>query len=214
MRITEANLHIIAWFITIISVSLAVIVWGQSLHWHIIGITTYLLFPIFGLVAFSIMWSQYISIAFKQYLKIKGPALKNYFRVTSYLVLVAILIHPSLLIWQLWRDGAGLPPSSYVHYVLPNLKLFVILGSINLTIFLLFELRRIFSKYSWWRYYTYIVDIALLSVFYHGLRLGTQLRSGWYQKVWYFYGISYVIALGYIYRNRYLNKKRLLTTNI
>lgn len=208
MRSRPRQIQISAWGLTVISIGLAIIVWGQSLQWHIVSTSTYLLFPIFGLIAFSLLWSQYITIALRQYFKVPGSALGGYFNITGWLVLAAILLHPGLLIWQLWRDGAGLPPGSELRYVMPSLKGAVVLGMINLVILLLFELRRVFAKQSWWRPFTYIVDLAVLSVFFHGLRLGTQLQSGWYRKVWFFYGLSFIVALAYIYRNRFLNRPK------
>jgi hypothetical protein len=199
----QKKVQIAAWSISFASVTLAIIVWGQHLRWHIIGSSTYLLFPIFGLVAFSLLWSQYISSATRQYFKLDRAALASYFKVNGYLVLAAILLHPGLLIWQLWRDGGGFPPGSYLHYVLPGLKFAVILGTINLTILLLFETRRVFAKYPWWQYFRCIVDLVMFSVFYHALRLGTQLHTGWYRKVWYFYGLTLLIALIYTYKIRF-----------
>jgi hypothetical protein len=186
MRNRQFAAKITVWAITFTTVLLAIVVWGNNLQWHIFSESTYTLFPVFGLVAFSILWSQYLSLAIKQYLKLDKTVLASYFNVTGWLVLLAILLHPGLLIWQLWRSGRGVPPNSELHYVIPGLKWAVILGMINLTILLLFELRRIFAGQSWWRVFTYVVDIAILSIFYHGLRLGTQLQSGWYRKVWFF----------------------------
>jgi hypothetical protein len=136
------KLRIVAWSITIVAVFLAFMAWGQSLSWHIFGTSTYVLFPIFGLMAFSVLWSQYMAIALRQWSKQAADSLTHYFNITGWLVLVFILLHPGLLVWQLWRDGAGLPPQSDLGYVAPSLKFFVILGMINLTVLLLFELRR------------------------------------------------------------------------
>jgi len=197
----------IAWAVTAIVVILGIIAWALPLKWHIFGTSIYLLFPIFGLVAFSLMWAQYINSAVRQYLGLESSVLQQYTNVIGYLVLVAILLHPGLLIYQLWRNGFGLPPGSYLHYVLPNLKAFVILGSINLVVLLLFELRRVLAKYSWWHYYTYLIDIAMFSIFYHALKLGTQIQGGWYRKVWFFYGISLLVAILYIYKKRFLFKQ-------
>ncbi|HSW85583.1 MAG TPA: hypothetical protein VLF79_03180 [Candidatus Saccharimonadales bacterium] len=199
---------ICAWSVTSLAVFLAIIVWGQSLNWHLSGISNYLLFPIFGLIAFSILWSQYMSLAARQYFKIDSSVLKIYFNVTGWLVLFSILLHPGLLVWQQWRNGDGLPPGSELHYVTPGLEFVVILGMINLTILLLFEFRRWLSKYSWWHYFLYIVDIAIISIFYHGLKLGSQLQTGWYRYIWIFYGLSYLAAIIYIYRQRYVNHQK------
>ncbi|HUC88260.1 MAG TPA: hypothetical protein VMR95_03885 [Candidatus Binatia bacterium] len=208
MHNRQLTAKIFAWVITLATALLAIIVWGNSLQWHIFSESTYTLFPVFGLIAFSLLWSQYITLAVKYYFKFDGAVFAQYYNITGWLVLLAILLHPGLLIWQLWRSGRGLPPNSYLHYVIPSLKGAVILGMINLTILLLFELRRIFAKHSWWRVFTYVVDIVMFSIFYHGLRLGTQLQTGWYRKVWFFYGGVFLIALLFIYRCRFVKWRK------
>src|SRR5262249_44844052 len=156
-------------------------------RWRIVGVSTYLLFPVFGLIAFSTMWSQYAAGLIRRLAGVPPTALKGYFDATGYIVLLAILLHPGLLIWQLWRDGAGLPPHSDLTYVAPALRAFVVLGLINLSILLLFELRRWFSGKAWWRPVPYVVDVVMFSIFIHGLKLGDQLQMGWFRGVWFFY---------------------------
>jgi hypothetical protein len=197
------QLNVLAAVLSGLVVALAIIAWGQSYRWHVLGTSAYILFPIFGLVAFSLMWAQYLVSALRRYLKVDGQLLENYFAASSFVVLVAILLHPGLLIWQLWRDGQGLPPNSELHYVLPSLQWVVILGMINLTILLLYELRRLFAKHNWWRWFSFVVDIVMFSIFYHALRLGTQLQHGWYRTVWWFYGVTLLGAIIYIYYNRF-----------
>lgn len=120
------------------------------------------------------------------------------------MVLVAILLHPGLLIWQLWRDGFGLPPGSYLrNYVAPNMAWVALLGTISLLVFLSYELRRIFATKRWWRFVQYASDIAMLAVFYHGLRLGSNLQRGWFKWLWLAYGLTLALALIYIYTTKF-----------
>lgn len=198
------NLSTVAWTLAGVTSLLALIVWGQSYSWRFNILDAYLLFPVLGLLAFSIMWSHYISGALRQYLRLSPSTLQSYFENTSFLVLALILLHPGLLILQRFLDGFGLPPQSYLGYVAPGLGWIAILGSVSLLAFLLFELRRYFSDRSWWKYILLLNDAAMLAVFYHGLRLGGQLQVDWYRAVWYFYGITLVAAIiyGYAGRNR------------
>lgn len=190
---------VIAWAITATTVLLAFTAWGQSQRWHLIGLSTYRIFPLLGLVAFSLLWSQYMMIAFQKYWQIKPTVLKSYFHVWGWLALVAILMHPSLLVWQLWRDGFGLPPESYIrHFVPPGMGWIAILGTISFGIFLTYELHRWLGRYSWWRYVSYASDVALVTIFYHGLRLGDQLQGGWFRVVWLVYGVCLIMVLAYL----------------
>jgi len=205
---TATKLRVFVWSLTTATVALAVLAWGEGVHWQIFPISTLGLFPLFGLTAFSIMWSQYMASAGRQLLKLNSAVLKRYYDITGYIVLIAILLHPGLLTWQLWRNGGGLPPGSELSYVLPSLKAFIILGMINLIILLLFELRRVFASRHWWRYMTYLVDIVMLSIFVHAFRLGSQIQSGWFRAVWLFYGASLIICLAYIYNQKFVTKRQ------
>lgn len=201
--------YVLIYGLSIITIILAILAWGSFLQWHIAGVSNYGLFPIFGLIAFSLLWSQYITLALRDLLHIDNKLLKPYFMITGYLILVAILLHPGILIWQLWRDGHGLPMRSYFNYVNHSLRWFTILGTINLTILLFFEARRWLAKKRWWRYVTYVVDLVVISVYIHALKLGTQVNYvSWYHKVWYVYGILLILALSFIYYQRLLTSHR------
>jgi hypothetical protein len=186
-----------AWSVTAVAAALAILVWAQSLH---PPFSTYKLFPVFGLLAFSLMWAHYVASVGRQVAGVDKSQLSFYFETTSLLVLVAIFLHPGLLIWQLWRDGFGLPPDSYLHnYVAPGMGWIALLGTVSLFVFLSYELRRWYGGRSWWKYVSYATDVAMIAVFYHGLRLGTQLHSGWFMGVWYFYGLVLAACLAYIH---------------
>jgi hypothetical protein len=124
------------------------------------------------------------------------------------MVLVAIVLHPGLLIVARFKDGYGLPPRSYESYVAPMNAWITLLGSASLLMFLAFELKRFFEKYSWWKYVLILNDVAIVAIFYHGLRLGTQLRQGWFQGVWYFYGVLLLLALGYKYFLKFQHRQK------
>jgi hypothetical protein len=158
----------------------------------------YQLFPLFGLLAFSIMWSQYMVEAIKNF-RGQPDALPQYFHVTGWLVLIAILLHPGILIAARFQDGYGLPPGSYTSFVAPMQEWLVLLGSVSLFVFLVFELKRWFSQRRWWRFVQIANDVAIVAIFYHGLRLGQNLQASWYQGIWYVYGILLLAALVYKY---------------
>jgi hypothetical protein len=193
----------IAWLMSGLTVFLAVMIWGQTLRWSFGSLSAYSIFPVLGLIAFGLMWTHYMMAVLRQHYGVDKKELSRYFETTSIVVLAAILLHPGLLIFQLWRDGLGLPPNSYLqYYVAPTMQWAVLLGSVSLVIFLLFELRRKFSDRTWWKYVVYAQDGAMIAVYIHGLQLGRHLQSGWFRGVWLFYGISLAIALVYTYVNR------------
>ncbi|HSX15298.1 MAG TPA: hypothetical protein VLF40_00755 [Candidatus Saccharimonadales bacterium] len=182
------------WALSALVSVLAVVVWGQSFGWDLRAVNSLLFFPVLGLLAYSIMWSHYMVGAVK-HTYLRGVQLESYFRYTGYVVLIAILLHPGILVFQLYRDGFGLPPGSYAAYVGHAREWIALLGTVSLFVFLAFEFHRWFGQKSWWKYVIAAGDVAMLAIFYHGLRLGTQLRSGWFVAVWWFYGITLVAAL-------------------
>ncbi len=206
MKHTAEQMRITAWSLSGIVVLLALIVWGQGFEWEFDKLDSYQLFPLFGLIAFSVMWSHYIASALRQYSGLERGVLKDYLRITGYVVLGAILLHPGLISWQLWRDGEGLPPGSEFSYVGDSLKVAVTLGMVALFMFLAYELHRWFARKSWWKYIQYLSDIAMFMIFIHALSLGGELEEGWFRGVWYFYGVTLVFALIYTYSQKLKHK--------
>jgi hypothetical protein len=193
-----------AWTLSLAVAAAALVSWGHDYGWHFWPMDAYVLFPLFGLLAYSIMWSHYANSSLRQVLHLDKKALKSYFEITSFAVLLFICLHPGLLIYQRFRDGAGLPPGSYESYVAPSLKWITLLGSVSLLVFLAYELRRWYRDRSWWKYVVTAGDLAMLAIFYHGLKLGTDLSRGhWFRALWWFYGLSLLGFLAHKYYLRY-----------
>lgn len=203
----KSILRLCSWLLGLLVLLLAVVVWaGERLDGG--SLTTYDTFPLLGLGAFSLMWTHYVLGSLRRSLGVPALENKQYSTITSLVVLVLILLHPGLLVFQLYRDGFGLPPQSYLE-VYGAMKFAIGLGSMALIIFLLFELKRKFQKKSWWKFVEYAQIIAMAMIFYHGLSLGRELSIGWYRLVWYLYGISLFSAILYNTRHDRLVKKEI-----
>ncbi len=192
------KLLVAAWVMAAVTSLMAIIVWGESLEWQFGGLSTYQVFPVLGLLAFGLMWGHYIVAALRLHLRVDRSVTAQYFHLTSMVVLAAILLHPGLLIWQLARDGLGLPPGSYYS----RYGWLTLLGSISLCVFLAFELRRKFGNRPWWKYVDRINDLAMVAVYYHGLRLGSHIQVEWFRYLWYLYGLTLAAALVFIYSKK------------
>ena len=188
-----------AWGLSILTATLAVITWIQCLEVPFGKMEIYDIFPVFGLVAFSLMWSHYIVGAGRLYYGIKRDQVAQYFTTTASVVLVAILFHPGLLIWQMWRDQAGLP----VNYVAPDHRLYVVMAEVAWLAFLSFELHRFYKDKSWWHWVERASDVAMYFILIHAYQLGCSLLPGWYQFVWFFYGITLTAAIAYTTNHRH-----------
>lgn len=199
MKLSPKQMQVVAWTLSLGAAALAFVAWGQGYRWQFSNFSLYRLFPLLGLLAFSLMWSHYLAAAIRMCKGVGSAVLRSYFEITSGLVLVLILLHPGILGWQLWQDGLGLPPGSYKLYIGAAAYMWILVGLLSLIIFLAYELRRWFGKRSWWRIVQYGSDGAMFLIFLHGLRLGTHLRKGWFRGVWYVYGLTLVASLVYMY---------------
>lgn len=197
-----------AWLISLSVVIIAFIAWGHSYKWQLGGLSTYQIFPLLGLLAFSLMWSHYVASVIRQMLNVGKEVLSSYFEATSFVVLALICLHPGLLIYQRFRDGYGLPPHSYESYVAPGLGWVTLLGTACFILFIAYEFRRLYGSRSWWQYIAIGTDLAMLGIFYHSLRLGGQLQTGWFRLVWIFYGVILVVCLAYIYAKKYQRQRQ------
>jgi hypothetical protein len=211
---TQKTFNFFVWVILAFAILVPFIVWGQGIDWQLGSISIYRWFPLFGLLAWMVMWTHYITGT----LVIKYPILtrpKIYKPFTEYLVLASLLLHPGLLIYAQWKNGAGLPPNSYLEYVGEALALAVMFGTIALIIFLSYEFfDRLQHKQTikrWWPAISISQSIAMILIFVHGLRLGTNLSSGWFVYVWIACGIALLPCFYIIHEqdfaNRRINKK-------
>src|SRR5580704_14325321 len=100
-----AYCQLAAWSTSLIVTALAVFAWGHSNAWHVFPFNTLQLFPVLGLVAFSLMWAHYVAAFMRRALGVERAVLQRYFDTTSWAVLILICLHPGLLIYQLFRDG-------------------------------------------------------------------------------------------------------------
>lgn len=185
--------------LTVLIIGLCLFAWGRGLNGNP---TIYEIFPVFGLLAFSLMALHYIGGSIKRSLGLAGDesALKKYFTVTSYIVLILILAHPALLYIGLYQDGLGLPPlSSFEVYPQTVARVALVMGLLALTAFLLFELRRWFKQKKWWKFIEYASVAAMILIFVHSLILGGDLMTGWFRLVWIVLGWATAFCITYNY---------------
>jgi hypothetical protein len=202
-RLTE-----IAWTLSALVTVIGFVAWAQNLNWELASIGAYEIFPFLGLLTFSLMWVHYMISGIRSGFNLEKVKLnKWYFKITAAIVLFGLFLHPGLLIGQLFLDGFGLPPQSYLtHYVAPGLGWAVYLGTIGWMAFMAFELRRWYGKKPWWKYVLYANDIAIWAIFIHGLKLGADVGAPWLVYVWYVYGVLLAAAFCAIYYKKWFAK--------
>ena len=201
--LTESRLVLIALALTGVVDLLAILIWGKTLAWDAENLSLYTFFPVLGLLAFSTMWSQYVMGTLKKLSALPAPRLDPYFNYSGLTVTTLIILHPSLLLWQLWRDGLGLPPTSYYNYVAPTLKWALLLGVVSFFIFMSFELRHRYRQRRWWKYIDHAQDVAIVAIYFHAFKLGSHVQIAWFYPLWLFYGVTLAAVLLYKYYGHY-----------
>lgn len=193
----------IEWVLGVFVLVSSVVAWLDSREFDEQGLTIYTIFPPLGLIAFGLMWTHFVMGALRRYAAVKKRKGDAYMTVSMGVVLALIILHPGLLWLGLYNDGFGLPPVSYLTAYQSQL-LAVGLGSVGLTIFLAFELKRWFGTRKWWRFVEWAQVIGMAAIFFHAIELGGELREDWYGLVWWGYGVTLAIAVlyGWIYKNR------------
>ena len=193
----------IEWALGIFVVVTAVAVWveGREVGEEVLSI--YDIFPVFGLMAFGLMWTHFVMGALRRFAGVV-PAKENAYKTVSMgMVLGLIILHPTLLWLGLARDGYGPPPFSHILAYEDQL-LYVGLGTIGLTIFLAFELKRWFGGRKWWKWIEWAQIVGMTAIFFHAIELGNELREDWYMTIWWGYGITLAAAIIYtmVYNKR------------
>lgn len=180
----------IIWTGTALVYLLPMLAWGANLDWNSDQLDPYSVFPIFGLWAFAQMWLHYAVAPIKR----RNPDsfdYKPWYRVTSNLVLVFILLHPAILVFETLKNG--ITPFSYVD---SSQLVYLLIAYVALAAFLLYDIADKFQKSSFWKLHFDKIKlasiVAMLLIFAHSLMLGSTLDEGWLRLVWFGMFLSFV----------------------
>lgn len=148
--------------------------------------TSFSLFPLLGILAWSIMWTHFAYGALR--IKFNFPKNKLYSVVSAWIVLLLILLHPGLIAMAMYKSTMMFPPKSIFLYVGDSLGWAIILAEIALLIFLSFEVfnrlkdKAIIKKNWFWISFSQMV--AMTFIFIHSMTVGHNLKSGWFRVYW------------------------------
>lgn len=181
--------------------------WGESLPAGEAGSLIAGIFPIFGLLAFTLLWLHSISGVFEEWLRTQfdPPRLAEasrgeagfdaFVHWTALVILVSIILHPLLLLVVIRFN---------LELILSSLHLPIWFGIIGLTLLLTYDIGKILKKkYNFFaRHWTKVLivsNIGFILTFFHSLLIGSLLQSGFMRGLWIFYGVSAICALIYTY---------------
>lgn len=160
--------------------------------WALDETLLYNLFPIFGVMAFTILWLHVISGVFERDLR-KLINFDLYVRRTAWIVFVSIIMHPLLALFSFDFDLWGIID---VYGTWP-----IRLAVTGWLLLITYDIARLLHKKEFfrrhWRKILFISTIGIILAFFHSIWIGSDLQSGPLRFLWIFYGVTAILATIY-----------------
>lgn len=152
------------------------------------------IFPMFGLLAFSLLWLHALSGAFEPWLK-KHINFDAFVKHTAGLIFISIMLHPLLLLIDMRFNLQD------IFFYYGNLAIW--LGITGWLLLITYDITKPFKKYALvekhWNSVLIISNIGFIVIFFHALKTGSDLQSGFLRYLFLFYGITAIACLLYTY---------------
>ncbi len=159
-----------------------------------------------GLTAFLVMWVHYFNGLIRDTF-FPGSDTKTLYKITKYLVSFCIIVHPILISYYLIDKGYGLPPFNYSNFFGASKALFVYLGILSLSIFVIFDFKEKLSKKNQ-TIVQHLSNFAMIAITIHALMLGYVLKDSVNRVIFYIIGVTLLLMIGRIYM---AEKKKILS---
>lgn len=186
----------------------SILYWLDGIGWDVSRLSYLTVFPVLGLVAFTLMWGH-IMVA---YFRHKYPDMFDYaayYRQSSHAVLILIILHPLLLVLHQASNDL-----TVFDYAAPAMRVFIVFGSLAFLGFMIYEVvNRLKEKPAIKRNWQYVVAmnrVAFILVYIHGLMLGQHLASGPMRLLWLFFGLTTAAYYIWAYRREIRRDSRAL----
>lgn len=178
---------------SILAVGIPVFYYIKNVPWGDSSLTASL-FPLFGFIAFTLLWLHAISGVFEEWLR-KQFNFDSFVYWTSWVIFISIILHPLLLLILVkFNVGAILAASS---------NPWILTGITGLTLLLTYDVGKALKKYEFfvrnWNKILIISNIGFIFIFFHSLNIGQDLQSGFMRGLWIFYGVTAILAIIYTY---------------
>lgn len=148
-----------------------------------------LIFPLFGLYAFTLVWIQLMIGSNMGLLTRVFRSIRNYHKQQGKVAFLFALIHPNLLILSI-----GLSEYFRFRFVDPSLKIYLFFGVFAYYSLILTATTAILMRISFlrkaWRYIHYLNYLIFVAVWFHSWFLGSDVQSSNLKYLWIFYGIT------------------------
>ncbi len=152
-----------------------------------------LIFPLFGLYAFTLVWAQLMLGTSMDLLRRVFPWVEGFHRKQGVFVLLLALTHPTLLL-------LAYGPAEYLahSFVAPEQALFVYLGQFQLFLIVLTVSAGLLRKWRpirrSWRYIHWANYLVFISAWIHSWFLGTDVQPTALRYLWIFFGITAIVS--------------------
>ena len=151
------------------------------------------IFPIFGLLAFTLLWLHAMSGVFEEWLRERFD-FDFFVHWTSIVILFSIILHPLFLLIIAKFDILG------IYNANPKAMLLAFIG---LPLLLTYDIGKLLKTKKFfparWNAILMISTIGFILIFFHSLQIGSDLQSGFLRKLWIFYGVTAILATIYTY---------------
>ncbi len=171
--------------------------WGDSS-------LTAALFPVFGLLAFTLLWLHAISGVFEEWLRERFN-FDSFIHWSALVILISIILHPLLLLILVRFN---------IEAILTSIRNpWILAGVTGLTLLLTYDIGKALKRHDFfvrhWNKILIISNIGFILIFFHSLNIGHTLQTGFMRELWIFYGVTAILALIYTYGfKRFLAQKR------
>lgn len=179
-------------FVTAGLLATACIAWAEPFEGKLWPMSPYALTPLVDMLAFTLVCVFGMVHLVRTRLGRYGTVVA---RVVTGMTLLAIVLHPGLLFWQLWRDGYGLPPLSYLHFYTDDQLIGVSIGTAG------YALTGAVLVWYLWRQQrlTYGPMLVLVAggagMFWYSLLINVFVQESWFATVWVGYGILFALTM-------------------
>jgi hypothetical protein len=185
-------LQILFWIVLLIPIY----VWGDSFAWDFSILSLFLLFPLLGLLAFSVMWTQVFVGAFEKHIG-KYFNLGRFYAKTGLAVLILFVSHPLIALIALWNATGSANPFNLIS---ESQAVYLILAMIAFATFIAFEITLRWKHKTIQRFKPWVENasaIGVILVWIHSINIGSHTQGGWFMYLWWFYGITGVLMIAY-----------------
>lgn len=165
------------------------------------------IFPLVGLYAFTLLWSQFVIGAARSVLRtVVHPKIITFHRRQGVLIFLLAWLHPTLRFF-----GIGLDQYFKSWNVAPSLVPYLWLGYVQLFLLMLTAGTALLRKLPWlktrWHTIHYLNYGVFVLVWIHSWFLGSDVRSTNLRYLWWFFAVTALAATAVRIRQAMLKRK-------